>query len=53
MTEEKDNVINLKEELFKYLAHWRWFILSVFVTLILSLSEIHTEKLQCCYKNFN
>ena len=36
MTEEKDNVINLKEELFKYLAHWRWFILSVFVTLILA-----------------
>ncbi|KAA5535972.1 GumC family protein [Paenimyroides baculatum] len=36
MTEDKDNVINLKEELFKYLAHWRWFILSVFVTLILA-----------------
>ncbi len=36
MTEEKDNVINLKEELFKYLAHWRWFVLSVFVSLILA-----------------
>ena len=36
MTEEKDNVINLKEELFKYLAHWRWFVLSVFVSLIMA-----------------
>ena len=36
MTEEKDNVINLKEELFKYLTHWRWFVLSVFVSLILA-----------------
>jgi len=36
MTEDKDNVINLKEELFKYLAHWRWFVLSVFVSLILA-----------------
>lgn len=34
MTEDKDNVINLKEELFKYLVHWRWFVLSVFLSLI-------------------
>lgn len=34
MIEDKDNVINLKEELFKYLVHWRWFILSVFLSLI-------------------
>ena len=30
MIEEKENTINLKEELFKYLVHWRWFVLSVF-----------------------
>lgn len=36
MTEDKDNVINIKEELFKYLAHWHWFVLSVFVSLILA-----------------
>ncbi|RRA90827.1 GumC family protein [Paenimyroides viscosum] len=40
MTEDKDNVINLKEELFKYLAHWRWFVLSVFVSLILAFLYI-------------
>lgn len=34
MIEEQDNTINLKEELFKYLSHWRWFVLSVFLTLI-------------------
>ncbi len=34
MLEDKENVINIKEELFKYLAHWRWFVLSVFVSLI-------------------
>src|SRR5690606_33189794 len=36
MTEDKENVINLKEELFKYLTHWRWFVLSVFISLILA-----------------
>ncbi|MBA5791232.1 polysaccharide biosynthesis tyrosine autokinase [Flavobacterium sp. xlx-214] len=34
MIEDKENTINLKEELFKYLAHWRWFVLSVFIALI-------------------
>lgn len=34
MIEEKENKINLKEELFKYLSQWRWFVLSVFLTLI-------------------
>jgi len=34
MIEEKENTINLKEELFKYLSQWRWFVLSVFLTLI-------------------
>ena len=34
MIEEKENTINLKEELFKYLTHWRWFVLSVFLSLI-------------------
>ena len=36
MTEDKENVINLKEELIKYLTHWRWFVLSVFMSLILA-----------------
>lgn len=40
MTEDKDNVINLKEELFKYLAHWRWFVLSVFIALILAFTYL-------------
>ena len=34
MTEENESTINLKEELFKYLSHWRWFVLSVFLTLV-------------------
>lgn len=34
MIEEKENKINLKEELFKYLSQWRWFVLSIFLTLI-------------------
>jgi len=34
MIEEKENTINLKEELFKYLSQWRWFVLSVFLTLV-------------------
>lgn len=34
MIEEKENTINLKEELFKYLSHWRWFVLSIFLALI-------------------
>jgi len=36
MTEDKDNVINLKEELFKYVTHWRWFVLSVLISLVLA-----------------
>ena len=36
MIEEKENTINLKEELFKYLAHWRWFILSMIIAVILA-----------------
>ncbi len=34
MTEDKENPINLKEEIFKYLSHWRWFILSTVLALI-------------------
>src|SRR5690606_36284926 len=34
MIEEQDKTINLKEELFKYLSHWRWVVLSVFLTII-------------------
>lgn len=37
MIEEKENTINLKEELFKYLVHWRWFVLSVFLALICAI----------------
>lgn len=36
MIEERENTINLKEELFKYLAHWRWFVLSIMVALLLA-----------------
>lgn len=34
MMEDQENSINLKEELFKYLTHWRWFVLSVFISLV-------------------
>lgn len=34
MIEDKENAINIKEELFKYLEHWRWFVLSIFFTII-------------------
>src|SRR5690554_574919 len=37
MIEEKENTINLKEELLKYLVHWRWFVFSVFLTLVCAL----------------
>lgn len=30
----EDNSINLKELLFKYLIHWKWFVLSIFVFLV-------------------
>src|SRR5690554_7980785 len=37
MIEEKENTINLKEELLKYLVHWRWFVFSVFLTLVCAI----------------
>ena len=36
MIVEQDNQINLKEEIQKYLIHWRWFILSIFLSLIIA-----------------
>lgn len=36
MIEERENTINLKEELFKYVAHWRWFVLSILIALLLA-----------------
>jgi len=36
MVEEKENVINIKQELYKYLTHWRWFVLSIFLSLTLA-----------------
>jgi len=40
MIEDKENVINIKEELFKYLTHWRWFLLSILTTLVLAFLYI-------------
>src|SRR5690554_28034 len=40
MIEEKENTINLKEELFKYLVHWRWFVLSVFLAVVCAVLYI-------------
>ncbi|MEO8515776.1 MAG: polysaccharide biosynthesis tyrosine autokinase [Flavobacterium sp.] len=35
----EDNSLNLREQLFKYLAHWKWFLLGVFV--FLSLAKLY------------
>src|SRR5690554_7631009 len=40
MIEEKESTINLKEEILKYLVHWRWFVLSVFLALICAVLYI-------------
>lgn len=34
MVEEKETTIDLKQEVFKYLIHWRWFALSIFLAFI-------------------
>nr|WP_298006934.1 tyrosine-protein kinase [uncultured Flavobacterium sp.] len=34
MEEEKETPIDLKQEVFKYLIHWRWFALSIFLAFI-------------------
>ncbi len=34
--DNKEENIDIKEEVLKYTSHWRWFILSVFVTLVLA-----------------
>ena len=37
--------INIREELEKYLIHWRWFVLSILITLILAFIYLrYTEK---------
>ncbi|MGS4345237.1 GumC family protein [Myroides odoratus] len=37
--------INIREELEKYIVHWRWFVLSVFITLVLAFVYLrYTEK---------
>lgn len=40
MIEEKENTINLKEELLKYLIHWRWFVLSIFLAVVCAVLYI-------------
>src|SRR5690554_532657 len=40
MMEEKESTINLKEEILKYLIHWRWFVISVFLALICAVIYI-------------
>src|SRR5690606_7719419 len=40
MIEDKEQNINLKEEVLKYLQHWRWFLLSIFIALILAFLYI-------------
>src|SRR5690606_30893688 len=34
--DNKEENINIKEEIFKYIIHWRWFVLGVFVSLVLA-----------------
>lgn len=34
MEEEKETTIDLKQEVLKYLIHWRWFALSIFLAFI-------------------
>ena len=33
---QENSNINIREELEKYLVHWRWFVLSVFITVALA-----------------
>lgn len=33
---DSDNSLSLKEQVFKYLIHWKWFLLSVFLFLFLA-----------------
>lgn len=34
--DNKEENINIKEEIFKYIIHWRWFVLGVFVSLVVA-----------------
>ena len=34
--DNKEENINIKEEIFKYIVHWRWFVLGVLVSLVLA-----------------
>ncbi len=34
--DNKEENIDIKEEILKYASHWRWFVLSAFVTLVLA-----------------
>src|SRR5690554_5414228 len=34
--DNKEENINIKEEIFKYIIHWRWFVLSGFVALVIA-----------------
>ena len=34
--EDEINDVNLREQLDKYLIHWKWFILSIFLCLVLA-----------------
>lgn len=34
--DNKEENINIKEEIFKYIIHWRWFVLSGFISLVIA-----------------
>jgi len=34
--DNKEENINIKEEIFKYIIHWRWFVLSGFIALVIA-----------------
>lgn len=36
VAEDEKNELNLREQLDKYLIHWKWFVLSVFLCLVLA-----------------
>ncbi|MCI9846271.1 GumC family protein [Flavobacterium pectinovorum] len=36
VVEDEINEVNLREQLDKYLVHWKWFVLSVFLCLVLA-----------------
>lgn len=33
---EQEEILNIKDEIFKYLSHWRWFVVGVFLSLLLA-----------------